>query len=233
VRRAARAVGYDLVPGPAAVAAPARRLKMLDSTAIEVLLDVGANEGQYGRSLRSSGWNGRIVSFEPLHSAFEKLRAVADADAAWTVRELALGDVAGEAELNVSGTPMSSSLLPMLPAHEELVPESGYTHVERVRCERLDNVLDEFVAPSMSVGLKIDAQGFEMHVLTGASGVLARIALIEIEINLDQLYDGQPQAAALIRHLDDAGFRLVGVEPEHFSPATGQTSWLNAVFLRS
>jgi FkbM family methyltransferase len=206
---------------------------MLNSAAITVLFDVGANEGQYGRSLRSSGWTGRIVSFEPLHAAFTKLRAIADADAAWTTAELALGDVAGEVELNVSRTPMSSSLLPMLSAHEQLVPRSEYTHTETVRCARLDDVFDEFVGPGMSVGLKIDVQGFEMRVLNGAVNALSRVALIEMEINLDLLYEGQPEAANVIRYLDESGFRLVGVEPEHFSPATGQTSWLNATFRRS
>jgi hypothetical protein len=63
--------------------------------------------------------------------------------------------------------------------------------------------------------------------------VLHRVALIELEINLAQLYDGQPDAARVIRYLDEATFRLVSAEPEHFSPATGETSWLNATFRRT
>ena len=206
---------------------------MLECAAITVLLDVGANEGQYGLSLRASGWTGRIVSFEPLHAAFTQLRAVADADSAWTAVELALGDIAEDVELNVSGTPMSSSFLPMLPAHEHLVPRSGYTHTEWVRCVRLDDVFDELVGREMSVGLKLDVQGFEMHVLRGAVNALSRITFIETEVNLDHLYDGQPTAAGVIRYLDESGFRLVGVGPEHVSPVTGHTSWINATFRRS
>jgi FkbM family methyltransferase len=203
---------------------------MLKSAGIGVLLDIGANEGQYACALRRSGWTGHIVSFEPLHSAFTKLETAAEADPAWTTARIALGDVAGDFDLHISGTPMSSSLLPMLPRHEDLVPNSAYTHSETVKCARLDDVFDDFVGPVTSVALKIDVQGFEMRVLQGARNVLPRVALIELEINLDNLYEGQPDAASVVHYLNAASFRMVSAEPEHFSPTTGETSWLNATF---
>lgn len=45
----------------------------LDTRSIDVVLDVGANIGQFGQSLRAGGYRGKIVSFEPVKAAFDVL----------------------------------------------------------------------------------------------------------------------------------------------------------------
>ena len=76
-----------------------------------VVLDVGANAGQYGRELRTLGYRGRIVSFEPQPGPFAALEAASTADPAWTAVLLALGAEAGTAQMNVSALDVSSSTL--------------------------------------------------------------------------------------------------------------------------
>lgn len=209
------------------------RLLMLRADAIDVVLDVGANEGQYALSLRQVGWTGRIVSFEPQAAVVETLTARAAGDDAWQARRLAIGARRESLELKVSRSSMSSSFLPMHANHERLVPGTQYVAAEVVDCVALDDVLDEYVGPDDRVALKIDAQGYEAQVLEGASASLARIRLIEIELCLVELYVGQSAAEDLIAMLGAAGFGMVGVEPEHIDPDSGRTSWANATFRRA
>ena len=46
----------------------------LRSLGVDVVLDVGANSGQYASRLREAGFDGRIASFEPLSGPFSRLQ---------------------------------------------------------------------------------------------------------------------------------------------------------------
>jgi FkbM family methyltransferase len=57
---------------------------------INMVLDIGANEGQYGKSLRDTiGFKGRMVSFEPLHDAFGLLKQTIAGDPLWECHNIA------------------------------------------------------------------------------------------------------------------------------------------------
>src|SRR5262249_4712879 len=130
--------------------------------------DVGAAKGGYGTQLRLFGYAGRIVSFEPLDSAFSQLSAAIAGDATWTARQSALGAEAGESVINIASNSDSSSLLPMGSAHTDAEPSVGIVGQQVVKVERLDDVIDEIARPEDRIFLKIDAQGFERQVLAGA-----------------------------------------------------------------
>ena len=88
----AETFGTGVVPLlPAAI----RRARLLAWQGIDVVIDVGANAGQYGRSVREGGYDGRIVSFEPLSAAFEQLASATSDDGRWECRQLALEVLAG------------------------------------------------------------------------------------------------------------------------------------------
>lgn len=55
----------------------ARMFKLLSHHGIDTVIDVGANDGGFGRFLREDGFHGGILSFEPLEDAHCSLTAAA------------------------------------------------------------------------------------------------------------------------------------------------------------
>ena len=90
-RRILNEMGFQIRRGPGF-------LDFLRSRKIDTVLDVGANVGQFGRRLRALGYNGDIVSFEPITLVFRELAATAARDRRWFTRQIALGDTNGRAE---------------------------------------------------------------------------------------------------------------------------------------
>ena len=102
-----------------------RRLRLLASRGVNLVLDVGGNIGRYALRTRSAGYR-VIVSFEPLRSAYAELSARTATDPEWDCRRQALGSSAGEAEIHVSQNSYSSSLLEIDDRHLESAPESRH-----------------------------------------------------------------------------------------------------------
>src|SRR5438067_12277624 len=134
---------------------------------VDVVLDVGANVGQFGKTLREQGYHGEIVSFEPIKSVFHELKRVADRDGHWKVHCLALGSAPGYSMLNVSQSSDFSSILGQTPLAQKFDPAAAIVRQEQIQVARLDDVFTPF--RDKTVFLKIDTQGYERQVLDGAS----------------------------------------------------------------
>ena len=104
-----------------------------------VLLDIGANTGQFASEIRQKGYGGKIISFEPLVNARKKLIDNASKDKNWIVHEqVALGDHNGFVDINISKNSVSSSILPMLSSHSDAEVNSVYIGNERTPIITLD-----------------------------------------------------------------------------------------------
>lgn len=201
---------------------------------IDLVLDVGANTGQYSVELRSRfDYRGAIVSFEPLPSAHAQLLRAAAGDPLWQVApRMAIGASAGSVTLHVAGNSQSSSVLPMLDSHAQAAPQSRYTRDEVVPVSTLDVAARGFVNAESRLYLKIDTQGYEQEVLRGAPAMLARAIGVQIEMSLAPLYQGQLLMPDLWRQLEQAGFELWTMSPVFVDAATGRLLQVDAVFFR-
>lgn len=206
----------------------------LKAMGVDLVLDVGANAGQFALELRESGYLGRIISFEPLSSAYKQLVKVSSSDPLWQVApRCAIGSSIGEATINISSNSWSSSLLPMTKAHLSAAPAANYVGAEVVERNTLDSLVYDQVIKAKSPYLKIDTQGYEGQVIAGATKILPHLTAIQMELSLESLYEGQPDFLEMIKSLQSIDFKLFGIEPEFYDPVTSRLLQVDAIFNKS
>ena len=232
VRRLLRRAGYDVVRYHHTVHPVARLLRLFEQYHVRQLFDVGANVGQFGAFMRKSGYQGKLVSFEPLSAAFTHLKQRAHGDADWTVVRMGLGDFNGQASINIAGNSESSSFLKMLPRHSVAAPNSSYVGTETVQIRTIDDVLEQYADPDQPLFVKLDTQGFEKKIVQGARRSLGRICGFKLEVSVDPLYEGEAILPEMVEFMADHGYQLMGVEPGWSHEATGQMLQMEGVFFR-
>lgn len=209
------------------------RISLLREHSINLLFDVGANEGQYAQLMRTLGFTGRIVSFEPLSSAFALLASHAQADKNWQAVQMAIGDYDGDVEINIAANSQSSSILAMLPSHVQAAPDSSYIGKEKVPIARIDSIARQYYREGDNLFLKVDTQGFERKVIEGASATLELIRGIQLEMSLVALYQGEDTFMDMIAWLQHKGYELHSLEPGFRDPVSGRLLQVDGVFFRS
>jgi FkbM family methyltransferase len=208
------------------------RSRLLQERGVSVALDIGANEGNFARRLRESGYAGRIVSFEPLAAMYEKLQAASDGDPDWSSLNVAVGAEPGRATLNRAANWASSSLLPMNPRHSEAEPRSAYMGTEDCEVVTLDGLRSALLDGGERLYLKLDVQGFELEVLRGAARTLDQVEVVQAELSLVPLYNGAPLFDEVVRYLDERGFGLFAIEPGFADPRTGALLQVDGLLAR-
>lgn len=210
-----------------------RRLKIIDNCHINILLDIGANTGQYSRKMRNLGFNNKIVSFEPLKNAFEILKQAALHDKNWIVNNYALGEEDSVGIINVSKKSDCSSILDMLPDHLESASGLEYVAQQEITIKKLDTIFNSFVSKSDKVMIKIDTQGYEKNVIDGALESLNRIMIIQLEMSIVPMYENEMLFIEMIEYLKCKGFQLYSLENGHFNRDTGQLLQVDGIFVNN
>ena len=199
---------------------------------VDLVIDVGANDGIFGRKLRELGYRGRIISFEPIAEVFERLKASVANDDLWDVVGVACGETSGEVDIHVSANSVSSSLMKVTEKSVTSAPASAAVRDERVKVRRLDDELKELRRGESRLWLKIDTQGFEMPVLLGAPETLQDSVMMQLEMSFVDLYEGQVLFDELYRWVLDRGFRMSLFDGVHWHAETGELLFADGVFHR-
>jgi FkbM family methyltransferase len=207
----------------------ARRAALLRG--IGVILDVGANTGQYAKWARSFGYRGRIISFEPTTDPFTQLSEAARSDQRWECHRVALGPSDAEIDLHLSRDTICTSAFETTPEHLTWWPGAAQSGVERVPMRSLASIWPDLRCDQERVYLKIDVEGFELAVLDGAAAVLDRISYVELEIAIVPHYRNSPLLHDVLPYMTARGFSVVSIEQNLGDDyATGQMLMVEGIF---
>ncbi|MCU0646916.1 MAG: FkbM family methyltransferase [Gemmatimonadaceae bacterium] len=186
---------------------------------VDLVLDVGANLGQYRDFLRDEvGYAGRIVSYEPIPDHAAAMRQRAESDPLWTVEAKALGRAPGTATFNVMAGSQFSSFL--TPEHNEVSlfrEQNAVSHAIDVPVSTVALELEAIDrgAPAVRPYLKLDTQGFDLAVLDGAGSALERIVALQSEASVRKIYTDAPDYVTTLQTIERRGFALSGIFPNN------------------
>lgn len=217
LRRLLRSAALDVVAfGPTS---PDWQLtKAIERRGVTLALDVGANRGQYAQHLRERGFGGVIHSFEPLPVPFAELARRAARDSSHRVYQFAFSDTIGETEIFVGVNDQTSSLQKPVAEDNALAAVHRVAGTTTIRTERLDDFLRREAIDPARCFLKLDVQGHEMKVLEGAGGLLERFPLLQLELSLMPIYEGETLFGDFVNYLQRRGFRVRAIRPNYFDP---------------
>ncbi|MBU5636466.1 FkbM family methyltransferase [Geomonas sp. Red69] len=182
-----------------------------------VVLDVGANIGQFNFFSSHYLAARRVISIEPDPGSFELLavNALRSSDC----RRCAVSDQEGEVLFHVAcESTQLSSYLPQ--------PDAGYRDSYPVPARTLDGIAEELGVGEIDL-LKIDTEGSEYDVLKSAEEVLSRTRLVLIEMSVFRECSGN--LFRIGSFLEERGFRLVHLA----AGEEGRPRDLDALFQRA
>lgn len=185
-------------------------IDFIQNRKIDLLIDVGANSGQFGESLRADGYRGRIISFEPIAAEFEALSRKAARDGNWEVHRCALGAASGTATLQVSRLSVFSSMLDLAGSARLHDDRMAVDHVEEVPVRTLDEVAARLTGRML---VKIDTQGYEKQVLDGGRQTLPKLEGIMLELPVIRVYKGAWRFHEAVQHMFELGFVPAQIQP--------------------
>lgn len=194
---------------------PKHLANVLLSRNIDCIFDVGANSGQYGLFLRTLGYKGYIISFEPVSSVFNILKQNCEKDDKWLCYDYALGDKNEDRILNVYSSTVFSSFLTVNNYSKSIWHSLENVTPETVKVFRLEDVWDDLTGKlgCENYMLKLDTQGFDKFVFDGSHNCLKNISVLQSELSLIPVYDGMVQVYDVLKKFHDFDYFITGMYP--------------------
>ncbi len=174
----------------------------------ELIIDVGANKGQFGITAASIFPKSSVYSFEPDPDVFAVLVENTCTYKNIKCFQTALGSEEGEIEFNRNSYSLSSSILPLTEKHLSAFPKAIEKEVIKISLTTLDKISAEFDL-TKTVLLKLDVQGYEKMVLEGGRETLKKIDYVVLEASFKPLYEGEMLFSECLAVMQDYGFEII------------------------
>ncbi len=193
-------------------------IEQLDLRDAHLILDVGANHGDFSQAAAEVFPEAEIFLFEPLPSLKERLENLCkDRDSRWNLISCALGSVETMMMLHLAED--ADDIGSFVGFSEEYRSvNSEAKPVQQIECQvrPLDSIVVERAITKVDL-LKIDVEGFELQVLEGAKKTLALTQALIIEFSLIRNSNQENiTLSQFLSILEQAGFKIVNIIPSWF-----------------
>jgi FkbM family methyltransferase len=184
--------------------------KLLENNHI-VIVDVGASGGIDPRWSKTTKFYKGIL-FEPDPRAFEALKKNSDHNL--IIINSALSDSNKEVEFHLCKKQEVSSVYPPNFNFLDKFTDSERFNVEKIihlNADTLDNQLKKEGIDEVDF-IKIDTEGYELSILKGSSSCLENVVGLEVEVEFEPKYIGQPLFSEIDNYVKENGFTLVDLK---------------------
>lgn len=223
-----RFLGLRIQPSPERRLATVRSA-IIRKTEVSLVYDVGANRGQWAKSIRKDGYDYDLISFEP-SDTYVSLKKLAASDKEWICENLALSNVEGAVNLfSASNENLSTSILEPLEILNQGF-EIKFSSGRQVLATTLDLYRGE--KELRKFYLKLDVQGAEALVLEGAKSSLKDCVAIEFESSLLRLYRDESNHYDLAMNLISQNFSPVQIVITHWDKGLHTVS-MDSIFVKT
>jgi len=179
---------------------------------VDCVFDIGANEGQYAEMLRRKvGYQGLIISFEPIPRAAEIIKKKAAHDPKWILVQGAISESDGQQQFNIMNDSQFSSL--SKPRHDEVGIFANMNKVQQsitVQTELLETAWRRLSAEHgfKRPFLKMDTQGFDYKIVQAGQSVIKNFVGLQSELAIRKLYADSTDFRDSIALYEQSGFSL-------------------------
>lgn len=193
-----------------------------------VVVDGGANSGQWSLGLRKYFPDITIFSFEPLSKPFEQLLVNSKSDENWIVRNCGLGDTEDSVQMFIASNGGMSSSSKEPTQHLVEFETVSFDSSESTRVVRLDSIAD---LQGTLIYLKLDVQGCEWEAILGSTGLLETIVAIEVETSFTSMYKSDLTHYEIIPKIIELGYLPFSVSPPH-RRSDGRCTYMDVILVR-
>jgi len=241
VKRLLSAAGYELRkqarPGAATPHRPVGELVavMEDLKARGLspksIVDIGANQGHWSAAVASVFPQAAYFLFEPVAQCEGALAAFVRGHPKSRYWRVAVGPEEGVAEMDVvltqDGAPTTGSTLVV--AHHD---PSYQVRKTPVRVVSLDGLLASGELPAIPDIVKIDVEGYEKDVLSGAKQLLGRTEVFILECSLYRFWGKNLLFRESLALMEEYGYELYDFVGFNRRPRDGALGQTDAMFVR-
>lgn len=205
------------------------RNHLIMSNEIDLVLDGGANRGQWSTEIRREFPSMPVISIEPILAAYQELEIIAYEVGNWSTLNVALGENTGISTMNVANNGEQSSSLLQPDDHLNYYPTVEFVTTQETKVITLDSI---DIKNASRIFLKLDLQGNELPALKGATNLLRKVKAIELEMTTVKMYQDQATFLEVASYLADHGFAVFSFA-DAFRGIDGQSIYVDVLFNRN